>query len=45
MQTLTMEYIERGLKAYVIEVVEIEGMKFTHDSERLAFVESLDSKF
>ncbi|MER2007696.1 MAG: NAD-dependent DNA ligase LigA [Psychrobacillus sp.] len=41
-RTLDTSHVkERGLKAYVIEVVEIEGMKFTHDSERLAFVESL----
>lgn len=32
---------ERGLKAYVIEVGEIEGKEFTYDSERLEFVKSL----
>lgn len=32
---------ERGLKAYVIEVVEIEGMEFEYDHERIEFVRSL----
>lgn len=32
---------ERGLKAYVIEIVEIEGMEFEFDHERIEFVRSL----
>jgi len=32
---------KRGLKAYVIEVIEVEGMEFTYDTERIEFVRSL----
>lgn len=32
---------KRGLKAYVIEIVAVEGMEFTHDTERIEFVKSL----
>lgn len=32
---------ERGLKAYVIEIVEIEGMEFEFDHERIEFVRAL----
>lgn len=32
---------KRGLKAYVIEVLEIEDMDFKYDTERLEFVKSL----
>ncbi|MFY0521095.1 NAD-dependent DNA ligase LigA [Lysinibacillus sp. UGB7] len=32
---------KRGLKAYVIEIIEIEDMEFTYDTERIEFVKSL----
>lgn len=45
-RTLDTSHVkERGLKAYVIEVVEVEGMEFAYDSERIAFVESLGFEF
>lgn len=32
---------KRGLKAYVIEIIDVEGMEFTYDTERIEFVKSL----